>query len=191
MISTSVSSGNYYMIKMTIQARALNASDNGRLSLSSTLKLSSAESKLQQMIIVPTQGVNSRGQIVQTLQVTGVLYAGIDFEKIDLALKDSNGKKLTSTTGVIELTKIKYQPVTSEAESNLVASKAAASKAAASKAAASKAAASKAAASKAAAAKAAAAKAAASKAAAAKAAAVKAAAAKAAAAKAAAAKAKN
>jgi hypothetical protein len=177
------------MVKMTLQARALNAADNGKLALSSTFKLSNVESKLQQMIIVPTQGLNSRGQIVQTLQVSGVLYAGVDFETIDLALNERASKRLTGTTGVIELTKINYQPVDSDPDSNLTAStKAAATKAAATKAAAAKAAATKAAAAKAAAAKAAAAKAAAAKAAAAKAAAAKAAAAKAAAAKA---KAKN
>ena len=73
------------------------------------------------MIIVPTQGINSKGQSIQTLNVTGILYAGTDFEAINLSLVESSGKKITSTTGVIELTKINYQPMTSKPSSNLVA----------------------------------------------------------------------
>jgi len=98
--------------------------------------------------------------------VTGVLYAGADFETIKVSLTDRQGKRLTGTTGVVELTKINYQTVDNDSGTDLTVSTSAAAKAAAAKAAAAKAAAAKAAAAKAAAAKAAAAKAAAAKAAA-------------------------
>jgi hypothetical protein len=120
-IATNVRAGEFYSVKMTIQTRAASASNNGRLSLQVNVKPMNLDSKLQQMIIVPTQGINSKGQSIQTLNVTGILYAGTDFEAINLSLVESSGKKITSTTGVIELIKINYQPMTSKPSSNLVA----------------------------------------------------------------------
>jgi hypothetical protein len=120
-ISTKVTAGNYYMLKITIQARALNALDNGKLLLEAYLKPTSLDSKVLEVMTVPSERADSKGQIIQTLQVTGILYAGANSESINLSLLESKNKKIASPVGLVELTKINYQPVITKSTSNVAA----------------------------------------------------------------------
>ncbi|CAB4775092.1 unannotated protein [freshwater metagenome] len=163
-MKTGVLKDNYYLVHVTIQARAAKLSEAAALWLSAKMASTVPGSKFSNIIVLPSHGINDKGQIIQTLQVSGLFRAGEDAADLGVTLSEKSGKKLTSLTGVIELTKINYIPIMDSPATNLVVTKAAATKAAATKAAATKAAATKAAATKAAATKAAATKAAAAKA---------------------------
>jgi hypothetical protein len=172
------------MLKISIQAKAANLSQTAQLLMQMSAQ-AIAGGTITQVIVVPTMGVNSKGEVVETTQLTGIFQAQSDNESLKLSVSELTGKKIFGLSGVIELVKARVQIIGATPGSDLInttnvepklspaAVKAAAAKAAAAKAAAAKAAAAKAAAAKAAAAKAAAAKAAAAKAAAAKAAAAK------------------
>jgi hypothetical protein len=73
---------------------------------------------------VPSHGVNSKGEIVQTTQVTGLFTPAVDSEGVSIALREVNGKQIRALVGVAQLVKVNLQLVNqSDGSSNLVAKK--------------------------------------------------------------------
>jgi hypothetical protein len=73
---------------------------------------------------VPSHGVNSKGEIVQTTQVTGLFTPAVGSEGVSIVLKEVNGKAIRSLVGVAQLVKVKLQLVNqADDSSNIVAKK--------------------------------------------------------------------
>jgi hypothetical protein len=130
------------MVTFTVQAKAQNLSQTSQLQVAVGLKPSGA-GKLTQVISIPTRGVNEKGEVVQTLQVTGLFTPADASESIDVSVTEVKERALRSIVGVVQLVKVKLQVVAQTTPPNLKTTKAAATKAAAAKAAAAKAAAAK------------------------------------------------
>jgi hypothetical protein len=154
-IKTKVEEGKSYLVNLTLQAKAKNLNESSQLLLIANLK-SAAAGSLSQLILIPSHGVNQRGEIVQTVQLTGLFQPSVDAESLSLSVTEKLKRAISGLSGVIQLTKINAQ-VLDQASLN-PAVKALAAKAPAAKAPAAKAPAAKAPAAKAPAAKAPAAK---------------------------------
>jgi hypothetical protein len=160
-------------VSITVQAKAANLTQTAQLLLK-LVAITSSGGSLTQVVVVPSIGVNSKGEIVETTKLVGIFQPKVDKENLSISITEKNGRKMLGLIGIIELTKVKLHIIGSATQtSNLVISPTIDPKAVAAKAVAAKAVAAKAAAAKTAAAKAAAAKAAAAKTAAAKTAKIK------------------
>ena len=135
------------MINLTLQAKAKNLNESAQLLLIANLKAASNGS-LTQLILVPSHGVNQLGEIVQTIQLTGLFQPSSDAEALSLSVTEKMKRTILGLTGVIQLTKVNAQ-ILDQASMNPNATKAPATKAPATKAPATKAPATKAPATKA------------------------------------------
>jgi DNA-binding protein HU-beta len=135
------------MVTFTVQAKAQNLSQTSQLQVAVGLKPSGA-GKLTQVISIPTHGVNEKGEVVQTIQVTGLFTPATASESIAVSVTEAKKRALRSIVGVVQLVKVKLQVVSQTTPPNLKTTKATATKATATKATAAKAAAAKAAAAK-------------------------------------------
>jgi hypothetical protein len=150
-IKTKVEEGKSYLVNLTLQAKAKNLNESSQLLLIANLK-SAAAGSLSQLILIPSLGVNQLGEIVQTVQLTGLFQPSRDAESLTLSVTEKMKKKILGLTGVIQLTKVNAQ-VLDQSASNPSLKKTPAAKAPAAKAPAAKAPAAKAPAAKAPAAK--------------------------------------
>jgi hypothetical protein len=113
-----------YMLSVVVSAKAANLNQASQLWLKLISK-TGGSSKITNVIIVPSHGVNDKGETVQTLELTGVFTAGIDNEVLKFEVQDKSGKKIMALTGIVELTKIQLTPLTdSTGGANIVAKKA-------------------------------------------------------------------
>jgi hypothetical protein len=148
-LSTKVEVGSSYQMTITVQAKASNLLQTAQLKLLVSLAAKSGGT-LTQILSIPSTGINAKGEIVQTTQITGVFTPSAAAESVSVSAKDLDGRTVRSLSAVVQLVKIKLQVVSqSETAPSLKATpskKATALKAAAAKAAALKAAAAKAAA---------------------------------------------
>jgi hypothetical protein len=107
-VTTVSVSGKTYLISFTVQTRAANIKDASKLALNTALSSTISSTKFTQIVVVPSTGLNSRGQVVQTLQVSGLYLPGSDNEKIKVVLTEANAKKVTSIVGNMTLTLVNY-----------------------------------------------------------------------------------
>jgi hypothetical protein len=112
------------MLSVIVSAKAANLNQSSQLWLKLISK-TGASSKITNVIIVPSHGVNDKGETVQTLELTGVFTAGIDNEVLRFEVQDKSGKKIRALTGIIQLTKSQLTPLTDPDDgANIVAKKA-------------------------------------------------------------------
>jgi hypothetical protein len=143
--TTKVAQGNAYMIQIVVQARPANLNEATQLLMQVIAKPTSGGS-LSQFVSILSHGMNEKGQVVQTTEVTALYRPGSDNESLNIQVLEKNKKKLLGLSGVIELTKAKVQVVGGPISTpNLTLVKAAPAKAAPAKAAPAKAAPAKAA----------------------------------------------
>jgi hypothetical protein len=111
------------MVTLTIQGRAASLSQTAQLRIAIALSAKSGGT-FTQVMSVPSHGVNSKGEIVQTTQVTGLFTPAVGSERVKIALREVNGKKIRSLVGVAQLVKVKLQVVNqADDSSNIVAKK--------------------------------------------------------------------
>jgi hypothetical protein len=103
-VTTTAVAGKAYEVSFTVQTRAANIADASKLALNAALSATNANSKFAQLVIVPSTGLNSRGQVVQTLQVTGLYLPGSDNEKIKVSLTEAKAKPVSGIVGNMTLT---------------------------------------------------------------------------------------
>jgi hypothetical protein len=101
-------SGKSYLINFTVQSRAANIADSSKLALNAALSTTVSGTKFAQLVIIPSTGLNSRGQVVQTLQVSGLYLPDSSNEKIKVSLTEANSKKVTGIVGNLTLTLVNY-----------------------------------------------------------------------------------
>ena len=136
-IKTKVEEGKSYLVNLTLQAKAKNLNESSQLLLIANLK-SAAAGSLSQLILIPSHGVNQLGEIVQTVQLTGLFQPSRDAESLTLSVTEKMKKKILGLIGVIQLTKVNAQ-VLDQSALNPSLKKAPAAKAPAAKAPAAKA----------------------------------------------------
>jgi hypothetical protein len=107
-VTTNSVSGKSYLINFTVQSRAANIADSSKLALNAALSTTVSGTKFAQLVIVPSTGLNSRGQVVQTLQVSGLYLPDSSNEKIKVSLTEANSKKVTGIVGKLTLTLVNY-----------------------------------------------------------------------------------
>jgi hypothetical protein len=107
-IGTKVEKGKSYLVNLTLQAKAKNLTASSQLLLVTSLKAVSASS-LSQIIAIPSFGVNQLGEIVQTVQITGLFQPSKDSETLNLAVTEKTKRAISGLTGVIQLTKVNAQ----------------------------------------------------------------------------------
>jgi hypothetical protein len=105
---TKVLAGSAYKVQITVHARAANMKDSSRLFIQVLTKAGSG-GKLSQVVSSLGYGINSKGQIIQTSQLVGIFTPVVDSEALKISVSELRKKKLSSLTGVIELTKVKLQ----------------------------------------------------------------------------------
>jgi hypothetical protein len=107
-IKTKVEEGKSYLVNLTLQAKAKNLNESSQLLLIANLK-SAAAGSLSQLILIPSYGVNQLGEIVQTVQLTGLFQPSTDAESLTLSVTEKMKRKILGLTGVIQLTKVNAQ----------------------------------------------------------------------------------
>ena len=108
-IQTKVLSGSAYLVSLTVQAKAVNLSQASQLWLLGTLRTQAGGGPLTKVMVIPSYGVNEKGQIIQTIQLSAVYTPSTDNEKLTISVTEKSGKKIGSLVGTIQLTKIQLQ----------------------------------------------------------------------------------
>jgi hypothetical protein len=119
-IPTKVESGKSYLLNLTVQARAKNLSESAQLLIIPELKGVNS-GLLSQLLVLPSHGVNEKGEIVQTIQITGLFQPKVDSETLTLTVTEKLRRNLSGLIGVVQLTKVNVQVLnTPKATSNLM-----------------------------------------------------------------------
>jgi hypothetical protein len=114
-------------VNLTLSAKATNLNASSQLLIMANLRAASSGS-LTQVMAIPSHGVNQLGEVVQTLQLSGLFQPSNDSESLLLSVTEKMKRAITGLSAVIQLTKINAQ-VVDQAKQNSVALKSTAAKA--------------------------------------------------------------
>jgi hypothetical protein len=97
--------GAYYVFNAVVQVRAANLSEVSQLRVTVDVKAMEADSKFLQVLLIPTHGVNSRGQVIQNYQLTAIYAPGVDNGVVQVSVTEAKRRGLINLVGNIQLTK--------------------------------------------------------------------------------------